>query len=115
MEPQAPLYEYVPLMADGYTFRVVSIWPGKKDEIIRCEFLEVPTSAEPTYTALSYTWGNPVASNYVLHHGRAIAITSNLHHAIIRLRDASLISTFWIDALCIDQQANSVEKARRFR
>ncbi|MCJ1408686.1 hypothetical protein MMC19_002761 [Ptychographa xylographoides] len=98
-------------MSDGSTFRLVSIWPGTGEQRIECDFLEVPTGATPKYSALSYAWGDPTATALVWNHGRAIGIASNLDHALRRLRDPVQIRTFWIDALCINQQDEAGEKA----
>ncbi|KAI0113643.1 HET-domain-containing protein [Nemania sp. FL0031] len=79
--------------------------------------------AEPTYEALSYTWGsqeNPEriavkGSDYNsddnlgdLHQSQTyIIITRNLAEAIRYLRHREKIRTIWIDALCINQNDNA--------
>jgi len=110
LQAHAPVYEYTPLMSDGSTFRIVSLWPGTGDQRIECDFLEVPTVAKPKYSALSYAWGNPAVAAFVWNYGRVIGIASNLEHALRRLRDPVQIRTFWIDALCINQQDEAGEK-----
>jgi hypothetical protein len=110
METPAPTYEYVPLISDGSTFRIVSILPGKPNERIECFFLEVPISSKPRYSAVSYTWGNNAIAGYVWVYGRSIAIGNNLKDALQRLRDPEKLCNFWIDALCINQEEEKGEK-----
>ncbi|KAK3670045.1 hypothetical protein LTR78_010076 [Recurvomyces mirabilis] len=65
----------------------------------------VPVRLEdaPPYTALSYTWGEPIFDRTIILNGEKHAITANLAHALVRLRQHK--ETFlWIDGLCIDQK-----------
>jgi hypothetical protein len=110
MQPLGPIYQHTPLLSDGSTFRIVSIYPGTEDDDIKCGFLEVLVSAKPKYSALSYAWGDPAIVTRVWNHGRIIGVTQNLQQALKRLRDPIRVRTFWIHALCIDQQ-NDSEKA----
>ena len=105
-------YQYAPLMPDGSTFRVVTILPGKPNDKIECFFLEVPVTAKPRYSALSYTWGSPTLVAHVWIYERSIAIGQNLKDALHRLRDSKDMCNFWIDALCINQQ-DQEEKANQ--
>ncbi|KAH7131811.1 heterokaryon incompatibility protein-domain-containing protein [Dendryphion nanum] len=106
-----PGFKHIPLQADGSTFRIVYLHPGDLNDQIECEFLEVPTFAEPNYSALSYTWGKPDVTAYVNCHGCNISIGGNLENAMRRIRDPDNIRAFWIDALCIDQNDEADEKS----
>ncbi|RDL32962.1 uncharacterized protein BP5553_08401 [Venustampulla echinocandica] len=97
-------------MPDGSTFRIVSVFPGKGDAQIECDFLEVPNSSKPKYSALSYTWGDPTVNSFVWMHGNVIGTAENLQDALKHLRDPLDVRTFWIDALCINQK-DEAEKA----
>jgi heterokaryon incompatibility protein (HET) len=110
MQMPAPIYEYKPLISDGSTFRIVTILPGKDDERIECSFLVVPISSIPKYSALSYTWGDTVITDYVWIHDRVIGIRDNLKDALKHLRDPERLCHFWIDALCINQEDETGEK-----
>jgi hypothetical protein len=110
LTPPTRHFQHIPLMADGSTFRVVHIFPGFYDDRIGCEFLEVPTSAEPNYSALSYTWGKPDITTFVRCRGCNIGIGENLENALRRIRSPVYIRSFWIDALCIDQRDDAREK-----
>lgn len=98
-------------MSDGSTFRIVSILPGRPNDRIECFFLEIPVTAQPKYSALSYAWGSPTLSEVVWIHGHIIAIGENLKDALHRLRDSKDVCNFWIDALCINQQDDRGEKS----
>jgi hypothetical protein len=61
----------------------------------------------PRYEVLSYTWGSPGKTDCVAvrtSNGlRALSISHNLTTALRHLRDNDQPSTFWIDAICINQ------------
>ena len=56
------------------------------------------------YEALSYVWGNDVASDFVLCGKARITIGKNLSVALRRLRRVDRTRTLWIDAICINQE-----------
>src|ERR1700761_3001236 len=96
-------YKYVPLAASGSTFRIVYLMPGPRNGEFECDLLEIPTTAKSGFSALSYACGDDKIVDRVLIRGRYIGITSNLAHALRRLRDEHQPRAFWIDALCINQ------------
>jgi hypothetical protein len=65
---------------------------------------------EPTYEALSYTWGilETLKRIYINHF--LFEVTPNLFDALYRLRLPNRRRTLWIDAICINQEDN-VEKS----
>ncbi|KAK2593669.1 hypothetical protein QQS21_008638 [Conoideocrella luteorostrata] len=97
-------------MSDGSTFRVVYLLPGAEDDRLECTFLEVPVSAKPNYSALSYVWGAPSTAELVWINGRVIGITQNLGLALRHLGSPAEVRSFWIDALCINQTDEVGEK-----
>lgn len=111
MEIPGPTYEHVPLMSDGSTFRIITIFPGKEDERIECGLLEVPTLSNPTYSALSYCWGDDTVAGHIWISGRVMDIRENLRNALKRIRDTEIAQSFWIDALCIAQKDEAGEKS----
>lgn len=68
----------------------------------------------PEYHALSYTWGNPKDTNLIDVNRHAMLVTSNLYTALRHLRQLGKPNydgtksiadlTFWVDAICINQQ-----------
>ena len=113
MQPPSSLYQYVPLMPDGSTFRIVSIvsiFAGKGDSQIKYHFFEVPNSSKPKYSALTYTWGDPTITSFVRVHGHVIGTAENPPRRLETSERPSECSHIWIDALCINQK-NELEKA----
>lgn len=55
------------------------------------------------YTALSYVWGDPDASQSISINGKKHSVTRNLFHALQDIRDDHRLQRLWIDAICIDQ------------
>jgi hypothetical protein len=65
----------------------------------------------PTYTALSYTWGDPAKSRTIQVGGKRLVIPENLWWFLYLYKTNELEEPplFWIDAICIDQ-ANVLER-----
>ena len=57
----------------------------------------------PSYTALSYAWGNVQTTASIALNGHRTSITANLHQALLHLRRIRPHVLLWVDALCIDQ------------
>ncbi|KAH7377379.1 heterokaryon incompatibility protein-domain-containing protein [Pyrenochaeta sp. MPI-SDFR-AT-0127] len=62
------------------------------------------------YAALSYVWGKPEYTHKILVGENYLAITPNLHAALLRLRDSTAAKKLWVDAICINQ-ADDEERA----
>lgn len=54
------------------------------------------------YEALSYTWGGEEKPCPITIKGQNLNVTTNLHAALLNLRDRSLERIIWIDAICIN-------------
>jgi hypothetical protein len=58
----------------------------------------------PSYTALSYVWGENVRYDDVLLNGRLFPVARNLWSFLRQMnQNEDFITLFWIDAICIDQ------------
>ncbi|EAT87588.1 hypothetical protein HBH56_053030 [Parastagonospora nodorum] len=66
----------------------------------------------PSYTALSYAWGNVNTTASITLNGYHASITKNLHEALLHIRRIRPYSLLWVDALCIDQ-SNSNERGHQ--
>ena len=76
---------------------------------ICCEISLVSLNGNPSYHALSYTWGDPNVTGHILLDGAAaLAVTENLESALQHLRPSPNEEPLciWIDAISIDQQNN---------
>src|SRR5699024_9944047 len=55
------------------------------------------------YGALSYVWGIDVKPQSIMLDGCTFPVTSNLHAALINLRDHQIDRVLWVDAISINQ------------
>ncbi|KAJ4316291.1 hypothetical protein N0V84_007936 [Fusarium piperis] len=87
--------------------RLLELFPSdNRTEPLRGRLVESDLTLQPEYEALSYVWGDTNVNQDVYLDEQAASITSNLHSALVHLRDASDIRTLWVDALCIDQSTH---------
>ncbi|ENI00132.1 hypothetical protein COCC4DRAFT_151376 [Bipolaris maydis ATCC 48331] len=128
---------YVELkLAPEYEIRLVNILPGNESNALACELQIVDLREKPEYVALSYTWGSPTtlpdegaeallnkpsvtllcrakpgSANQSYPHWHEVLITENLYAFLMRARDndSFALNSYWIDAICIDQE-NSAER-----
>ncbi|KIW08251.1 uncharacterized protein PV09_01178 [Verruconis gallopava] len=118
--------------------RLLQIEPGEVEDPIICS-LEVYSclDAAPSYEALSYVWGRPDPTAYIICNGSQVSVTQNLRDALLRLRSRQWNSNqlhgpsslsnktlsdvsnesisrgrLWIDALCINQH-DSIERGHQ--
>jgi hypothetical protein len=117
--PSVPLFEYEPLDRHQPSFRLLEILPRSEDGFIQCSLShalvpEAPCESDQSpdsYVTLSYTWGPPEPSSWILVNGKRFSVRLNLadfleaavaHHPEARHR-------LWVDAICIDQ-SNILER-----
>lgn len=62
----------------------------------------MPLYDAPPYAALSYCWGEELNKLFVLVNQQEMAVNSNLHAALLRLRSRK-VNCVWVDAVCINQ------------
>ncbi|KAH8683228.1 heterokaryon incompatibility protein-domain-containing protein [Tricladium varicosporioides] len=87
--------------------RVADILPGKWEDKICCWLRHAPMANRPSYKALSYVWGAPKgARRSIILNGDKHLVTMNLESALKRIRETDRVVTYWIDALCINQDDN---------
>lgn len=89
---------------------------GVEDSLIQCSVRSASLADDPEYEALSYVWSDDVSPSLVEVEvaGEMVAVTSNLHSALRRLRLADKPRALWIDQLCINQ-LDAKEKATQVR
>lgn len=103
-----PSYGYTPLGSNS--IRLLSLMPSRdKTAPLQCQLHEYPLqeSGEEShlYEALSYVWGafdDPPRCISI--QGRFLRITTNLHAALVHLRNRTLQRIIWVDAICINQE-----------
>lgn len=76
-------------------------------DLLHCELNTSSLNAESvSYNTLSYRWGDPKDTRPIRVNGHVLEVTSNLHAALLHLRNTADAATtpIWIDAICINQQ-----------
>jgi hypothetical protein len=84
--------------------RLLELLPGHRYDVIKCRLVVVSVENINSYTALSYTWGDPKKTANIECEGQKIAVTVNLESALRRLRDTKKVRRLWADAICINQK-----------
>lgn len=100
------IYRYKPLR--GTEFRLVRILAARSSQV-KCEILHRSLKDPPSYTAVSYAWGDPADSARIKirdEHCSAfieVPIAKSLYHALDALREKKGHVLVWADAISIDQ------------
>lgn len=85
--------------------RLVEILKGNSNsEKISCKFHYHDLQDSAPYTALSYTWGDPIDAKEILVDDRVLKIRDNLWRFLQQAREHYSSTLFWIDSICIDQE-----------
>jgi hypothetical protein len=109
--------------------RLLEILPSSdNDAMVQCELVTVSLQDEPSYTALSYVWGDASVTDNIVMNGHTVAVSCNLAAALRSIRGVMVAGfekqkqevlrqiagtgiqiTFlpfrlWVDALCINQK-----------
>lgn len=94
------------------SIRLLKISPGQPNSKI-VSYLEV-TDLDlcPVFECLSYAWGTSDNTSNINVNNSTVAIRTNLHSFLHKLRKTNKTRTFWVDALCISQ-ADLDEKAHQ--
>jgi len=96
------------------SFRLLEI--TNRESPIQFSVWNFEIGSHPAYTALSYTWENPVNEDvletencWIFHpfpnqkrHGR-LTVTPNLYDALLQSQHSGFTGYLWVDAICIDQ------------
>ncbi|RYP77989.1 hypothetical protein DL771_000848 [Monosporascus sp. 5C6A] len=87
------------------SLRLLNLLPGKGASKIACTLTTAGLSDNPTYEALSYTWGNPKFPWHSISlNGKDFSVRDNLFWALLYLRHPTEERTLWVDAICINQE-----------
>ncbi|CAF9926748.1 hypothetical protein IMSHALPRED_007032 [Imshaugia aleurites] len=101
-------YQYPPLNENLNEIRVLELQTGDFSADLRVSIRKVTLTPDtpPFYEALSYVWGttdNKIDIKVGPPENDTLAITQNLAIALPYLRYKDRVRTFWIDAICINQ------------
>lgn len=122
------LYSYVPLsyekrddqentdIASESMIRLLHLLSGTSSDPLECSleavrpfvnplrFTEILTQGLIHYEALSYVWGDPMKTEYLICNGKLLEINASLATALRALRRPDASRTLWADGICINQQ-----------
>ncbi|KAI1132565.1 HET-domain-containing protein [Nemania abortiva] len=110
MASKAPIYQSLdPTLKH---IRVLELLPGVFESDLRAIIRTVALDDNPSYEALSYTWGARTEGRTLkirpdakwMYQSTELPITDNLFRALRRLRRLYKTRVFWIDAVCINQE-----------
>ncbi len=85
------------------SIRLLVLYSGSYNEILRCRLEERDITNAKGYDALSYAWGGQVATSCLLCDGDSLAITPSLEAALKALRPSQGTRLIWADGACINQ------------
>lgn len=77
-------------------------WPNLTSQI-SCTVSTISLDENPSYTALSYVWGENTDRKSILANGTTLRVTQNLFLALEQLTHSEQNQALWIDAICINQ------------
>jgi hypothetical protein len=81
--------------------RLLKLYQGIRR--LRCSLLTTSDDPPPEYEALSYVWGSQADVKSIHLNNRLYFVTSNLFHALLKLRLRDKDRILWINALVINQ------------
>jgi hypothetical protein len=115
---KASTYCYSPLPPGEDIIRLLRLMPARDmAAALHCELFHYSLkSGQGThlYEALSYVWGDPIKTKTIFVGEESLNVTSNLHSALLHLRNHVMERILWIDAICINQ-GNTEEKENQIQ
>ncbi|KAJ4359635.1 uncharacterized protein N0V89_000190 [Didymosphaeria variabile] len=107
-------YKFDPSFDAVSEIRLLTIVPGSTQDPVACKLKIHQVDFLPSFEALSYTRGYNNAQNPIDIDGDRFIVHGNVYQALLELRKPKAYRTFWIDAICVDQQ-DEYEKKRQVR
>ena len=105
----SPLYQQLKTKTST---RVIQIIPDQAGSILALELIDIDLDDKPLYHAISYTWGEDLATRPIIANGTTLPIRHNLLNFLIHLRSQSYVGRLWVDAISI-RQDDPVEKGQQ--
>ena len=107
-------HQYSTLLYDD-SIRLLKLLPASNDANDRglsCGLEDCRLSGDPSYEALSYTWGPPIFPELLHTHNGILEITEDLALALRSLRFKDRFRYFWVNAICINLN-DATDKSRQ--
>lgn len=111
----AEQYIYEPIEDSRMSIRLLTVLPCLDVATeIKCKLLTASLYDSPTYSALSYTWGDTSRGETIWVNGSLKHVTDNLALILRRLRQQEMgySPLLWVDSLCIDYE-NPIERSQQ--
>ncbi|KAH0545111.1 hypothetical protein FGG08_000723 [Glutinoglossum americanum] len=99
-------FQYSPLDATLREIRLLVLHPASAnswDSTLEISLIKSQLGGPITYSALSYTWGEPQPTYPILLDGMEFKVRRNLLEALRYFRSTKDRLTMWVDAICINQ------------
>ncbi|KAK1498339.1 hypothetical protein CABS01_17029, partial [Colletotrichum abscissum] len=106
-------YQYSPL-APNRQIRLLKLCAGTEAEKLSGELVHVFLDEKPSFTALSYAWGDSQPRKAFCCSNLKMEIGLSLHSALRNLRQPTCDTLLWAGALCINQHDIS-ERSQQVR
>jgi hypothetical protein len=104
---------YQPLDESRSEIRLLEVLSSAGDGGVKCRLSVSSLEGNPTFTALSYVWGDPGVTEDIILNDEVFPVTKNLSAALKYIkahwcsyfpdRSPSLFR-LWVDAICINQK-----------
>jgi hypothetical protein len=101
----AASFKHQPLNQAEVSIRLLKVLPDSPPDTIHCDLQHATVDA--SYICLSYVWGSSVTQHKILINNAEFWVWSNLWDFLCVAKEEYSLTTFWIDAICIDQSCIS--------
>lgn len=108
------LFQHTPLVDAALDIRLLRLKPQRHVDIVECSFSAFKFSQAPSYTAISYTWGNQFVTHMIRMNDAELLVTRNCFNALRQAsRHLDISGTYvWIDGVCINQNDRPEKNAQ---
>ncbi len=107
MQPEPRSFAYDDIDQDSNQIRLLRILRPNATSGVQLELFQTNLDDNPTYKALSYTWGSPTDPRHMIDlNGCHFEVRENLWHALRRFQAGDVAPVIWIDAICINQASD---------
>jgi hypothetical protein len=107
-QTQARPFVYDDIDRNLNQIRLLRIFQRDATSKVQLEIFHTNLDDNPTYKALSYTWGSPADPRHGINlNGCHFEVRENLWHALRRFQAGNVAPVIWIDAICINQSSDN--------
>jgi hypothetical protein len=106
-QPEARPFVYDDIDRNLNQIRLLRIFQRDATSEVQLEIFHTNLDDNPTYKALSYTWGSPADPRHWINlNGCHFEVREYLWHALRRFQAGNVAPVIWIDAICINQSSD---------